>query len=385
MVTSSRSPVVSACVWLIASPLLAQAQQADPGPAPAAYSVDVLQFERTPGAPLAIPLVLDNQHVAHGNTARFSLGGFLVASLRQPADIYEYRSAIWPVPTAVSSSLTNPVGTAVKARFVLNSTMGTRAVSADGQWLALSNASDDPYRAQGGSIKALPVPRGARMELSDVNNQGVVVGARREPITERDTVPKPGAWLAGQWQDLPCGNCAYGRAQTVNNLGVVGGWVTTTGAQRLTLATRWEGGRVVWQGDPAVLGSAAEVVALNDAGQALVQSAQQASVVLPDGQTVVRLSPGATQVRVSDLNANGTVVGSVDGAATLWRPVPGNSGAWQAEALAAHLAARGVSTPAGWQWTHVESINQAGALLVRYRLAGDADYDVRMARLIPRP
>jgi hypothetical protein len=315
---------------------------------------------------------LDNSNIAYGNLPRFSLSGYLVGSIGGPADETVPRAAKWNTSTAVTVAASN--------RFS-STYMVTQAVSDDGVWQGLWSSYDSTTkRAKGVSITNAPsVNRslnGTRYSatIRDINNLGQMVGTQYEQSNYQ-----PYYWASNQGVRLDCGGCYSAMPMTINNRSEIGGWMIppfTPGVPVPTVAVIWRNGSVAWTGDPQVFGSNARGVAMNDAGTLVVQSlVNPRSFTVSASGTVLQLSPQASNVVATDINAAGVVVGEADGRAVMWvngQPID----------LAAHLAAKGVSQANTWKWTRIHDINDKGSMLVYYT---DAQNKVGLARLTAKP
>jgi hypothetical protein len=356
------SPVPALLALALAAPV-AQAQSG--------YTVNTLSGG---SLNMAYAAYMDNSNIAYGNDGRISLVGGIVEWFGGPPLGALPRSAKWDVTSAATAS--------VSRRFPLVSSASTSAVSDDGVWQGVwDTGNGTTKRAKGSTISSAPTVYGTRTKayVYDINNQGQMVGAQYETESTR---AEPYYWAANQkGVRLGCGGCFWAAPMTINNRGEIGGWLILPGFGGPKVAAMWRNGQVAWTGDPQVLGLGAQAVAMNDAGTLVVQSFPmegKRSFTVSAAGSVLQLSPQATNVVATDINAAGVVVGQVDGRAAMW--VNG-----QEINLAAHLASKGVSVANTWIWLDVIDINDRGSMLATYRLPTDAATTTRQARLTAKP
>jgi hypothetical protein len=323
--------------------------------------------------------VLDNTNRVLGNRSRWSLKGpqFSIS----PFGGNVARSAYWPASTAAKVSPTS--------LFSLATEWSTQVVSDNGQWQGLISTSTYYFgRSQGTKVMSMTSAQGMTPShvIRDINNSGEMVGHTGVQVGQEPPVDRPYLWRNGVIQPMNFDGAVGGRAAAINNLGDVAGTLLfpalpgNFASERIARAAKWQNGVVTWLADTATFGNNSDVVAMNDAGDMVVVSDNgiYRSFVVTAAGEVTPLSPQRGFVQARDINASGVVVGEADGRVVFW--VNGVE-----VDLAAHLAAKGVSSVSTWRLLSLLDINDKGSMVVRYRLPSDAAGSSRKARLTAKP
>jgi hypothetical protein len=348
-----------------------------PAHAQSGYTVNALDGVYATNASFAE--VLDNTNRVLGNRSRWSLQGPQFSL--SPFGGNVARSAYWPVSTSAKVSPTS--------LFSLATEWSTQVVSDNGQWQGLISTSTYYFgRSQGTKVTRMDSTQGMTPSyvIRDINNSGDMVGHSGVQVGQAPRVDRPYLWRNGVIQPMNIDGADGGQATTINNLGEVAGNLLfpalpgTNVSERVSRAAKWQNGLVTWLADTATFGTNSAVMAMNDAGDMVVVSNNGLSrsfVVTAAGQ-VTPLSPQRGFVQARDINASGVVVGEADGRVVFW--VNGVE-----VDLAAHLAAKGVSSVSTWQLISALDLNDKGSMVVRYRLPTDAVGVTRKARLTAKP
>jgi probable HAF family extracellular repeat protein len=249
-----------------------------------------------------------------------------------------------------------------------------------------------------------PVP-GAITYTNNVNNAGTVIGVRTgdpippgEPVADAnnaDAWRRALVWTPGQSViTLPTGSFTGADARAINNAGVIAGTVFKAPSKANMHAARWVNGVLeVLDNEPGKVSSSIDI---SEGGHILIVKSTPQVTPVPSEVTaggiyyaidlvnpiygvvhqgnftqIVSSIPGYTALNARQVNASGTVIGTVFSDP----PPPGGiyktprAFMWQngqMQDLTTLVASKGVKLPAGTVLNNVVSINDQGSLVVGF-------------------